>query len=269
MGRWLHRRVGGELSRIEGLIEALLSLERPLLLALDVDGTLSPIVRDPDLAEIPAPTLSNLAALARAPMIDVAFITGRDLDSLARMEQLEGVWRAVEHGGLVLAPGETPTPRKLTTQQQEALEHLREWIDANASDAFIEHKPQAIAVHVRAIAERDKARAEQLLRETDEHAQSLGLHVRRGKALREAEATHHDKGSALREIFERSGASSVFFAGDDLTDFPAIDFASDHGIGAFVCSEEQRSSASSNATLLESVDELAAVLSKLRLRVEA
>ena len=28
------------------------------------------------------------------------------------MEQLEGVWRAVEHGGLVLAPGERPSPAR-------------------------------------------------------------------------------------------------------------------------------------------------------------
>jgi len=43
--------------------------------------------------------------------------------------------------------------------------------------------------------------------------------------LREAEAVRQDKGNALREIFERSGARSVFFAGDDLTDFPAIELA--------------------------------------------
>ena len=30
------------MSRVESVLEALLSLERPLLVALDVDGTLSP-----------------------------------------------------------------------------------------------------------------------------------------------------------------------------------------------------------------------------------
>jgi len=254
-------------NRVEALLEALLTLERPLLLALDVDGTLSPIVRDPDRAEIPAPTLSTLASLAKAPMMEVAIITGRDLSSLSQMEQLQGVWRAVEHGGLVLAPGQAPSRRELTNEQREALARFRQWVDTHADDAFIEHKPQAIAVHVRGIAENDPDRADQLLREADELAQRLGLHVRRGKALREAEAVVHDKGSALQEIFDRSGARSVFFAGDDLTDFPAIDFASEHGVGVFVCSDEQRGAQPGSATLLQSVDEVAALLSQLLPRI--
>ncbi len=257
------------MSRLDALVETLLTLERPLLLALDVDGTLSPIVRDPDLAEIPASTLATLASLADAPMVEVAIVTGRDLGSLSRMEQLEGVWRAVEHGALVLAPGQVPSKRELTGTQRTALSRFRQWVEAHAGDAFIEYKPQAIAVHVRAVAEGDPARAEWLLAEADELAQRLGLHVRRGKALREAEAVVHDKGTALREIFERSSAKSVFFAGDDLTDFPAIDFASAHGAGAFVCSEEQRVAPSSPATLLRSVDEVAVVLSQLLQRMTA
>jgi trehalose-phosphatase len=200
-------------------------------------------------------------------MLELALITGRDLSSLSRMEELEGVWRAVEHGGLVLAPGQTPSRRELTPEQRQALDRFRQWVDSHARDAFIEHKPQAIAVHVRGIAAHDPARAELLLREADEIAEKLGLHVRRGKALREAEVVRHDKGSALQEIFERSGAKSVFFAGDDLTDFPAIDFATEHGVGVFVCSDEQRSGPSTSTALLQSVDEVAALLSQLSERI--
>lgn len=249
------------------LLESLLCFERPLLVALDVDGTISPIVRNPDMAEIPAKTLASLESLAAAPGIELALITGRDLGSLGRMEQLDGIWRAVEHGGLVLAPGEAPAPRKLDDGQREALGRFRDWVETHARDAFIEHKPQAIAVHVRAIAINDPARAEQLLREADELAEKLGLHVRRGKALREAEAIHSDKGSALREIFDRSGASSVFFAGDDLTDLPAIEFAARHGLAAFVCSDEQRGESPASAALLQSVDEMAELVGLLAERI--
>ena len=255
------------MSHVESILEALIALERPLLVALDIDGTLSPIVRDPDLAEIPASTLSTLARLAGAPDLELALITGRDLTSLSRMEQLEGVWRALEHGGLVLAPGQAPSKRQLTSEQREALGRFRQWVDEHARDAFIEYKPQAIAVHVRGIAASDPARADRLLREADELAGSLGLHVRRGKALREAEAVRHDKGNALREIFERSRAKSVFFAGDDLTDIPAIDFAADHGVGAFVCSDEQRGAPGGSAVLLHGVDEVTALLSQLLQRI--
>jgi len=254
-------------SSIDSLLETLLALDRPMLVALDVDGTLSPIVRDPDLAEIPGPTLSVMEMLAEVPTVELALITGRDLASLSQMERLEGVWRAVEHGGLVLAPGETPSPRELSIEKQEALDRFRQWVDTHARDAFIEYKPQAIAVHVRGIAVTDPGRADRLLREVDELAESLGLHVRRGKALREAEAVPHDKGSALREIFERCGARSVFFAGDDITDFPAITFAAEHGVGAFVCSDEQRSAPSPSAVSLQGVGEVAMLLSRFSKRI--
>ena len=65
------------------------------------------------------------------------------------------------------------------------------------------------------------------------------------------------------EIFERSRAKSVFFAGDDLTDFPAIEFAAEHGVGAFVCSEEQQGTPSASAVLLRNVDEVSSLLSQL------
>lgn len=248
------------MNRVESLLRDVLRLDRPLLVALDVDGTLAPIVRDPDQAAIPEPTLSVLEALANAPGVVLALVTGRDLSSLRRMEQLEGVWRAVEHGGVVLAPGEGPRSRELTQEQQSALRRFKEWVDANAQGAFIEHKPQAIAVHVRAIAMTDPDRAGRLMNDADEMAQSLGLHVRRGKALREAEAVPNDKGQALDEIFKRSGARSMLFVGDDVTDFPAIEIAARDGVGVFVRSDEQRGTPSGSAVVLDSVEEVAAVL---------
>ena len=257
------------MSRVDSVLDELIGLERPLLVALDVDGTVAPIVRNPDLARIPERVLALLQHLARAPDLELALITGRDLPSLRRMEQLEGIWRAVEHGGLVLAPGETPTKRHLDPAQREALHRFAEWVDANAPDAFIEYKPQAIAVHVRGIAEVDPERAERVLVEADVLAERLGLHVRRGKALREAEAVHHDKGRALEEIRRRSGARSVFFVGDDLTDIPAIQLAGRHGVGAFVRSDEERGSPPPSAVLLAGVDEVDALLAGLLRRIDA
>lgn len=251
------------MSTVEALLHRLMDLDRPLLVALDVDGTLAPIVRDPDSAAIPLPTLATLSELADAPELELALITGRDFASLRRMEQLEGIWRAVEHGAVVLAPGQTPEERSLTPEQRDALARFKAWADEHAPDAFIEHKPQAVALHVRPILERDPERADELLEKADELARSLGLHIRRGKALREAEAVHHDKANALREILRRSGASSVFFVGDDLTDLGAIELAANRGVGAFVCSDEQREAPSDDAMLLHGIDEVAAVLSGL------
>src|SRR5690606_15309573 len=78
-----------------------------------------------------------------------------------------------------------------------------------------------------------------LLARAARRARKLGLHVRHGRAVLEAELAPGDKGVALASLRERTGARSVFFAGDDLTDLPAIRYASRHGLGAFVASTER------------------------------
>jgi trehalose-phosphatase len=248
------------MSDVLSLIQSTKQLERPLLVGLDVDGTLAPIVQDPGLAAIPPSTQATLHALAKTPGIILALVTGRDLGSLRRMERLDGIWRAVEHGGVVLAPGEEPGDQKLTAAQQEALSRFRSWVERSARDAFVEYKPQAVAVHVRAIAERDPARAERLMQEAEAQAVELGLHVRRGKALREAEVAVQDKGRALAEIMDRSGARSVLYVGDDVTDFPAIDLAARRGLGVFVSSGEQPATPSRSAIILDRIDDVGLLL---------
>lgn len=250
------------------LVDALVALERPLLVALDVDGTLAPIVHDPSAAAIPESTLRALERLARARSATLALITGRDLASLSMMERLEGIWRGVEHGAVVLGPGETQGARILSDSHREALKRFGAWADSHASGAFIEHKPEAIAVHVRVLAERAPEEASALLDEAESCARSLGLHVRKGRCVREAEAMRHDKGEALREIFERTGARSVFFAGDDITDLPAIDFAAAHGVGAFVCSSERPEPPGQGTVTIAGIDAMAALLEDLSRRLD-
>ena len=64
--------------------------------------------------------------------------------------------------------------------------------------------------------------------------------ARLGRAVLEAELESGDKGVALAELHARTEAASVFFAGDDLTDLPAIGYASEErGVGVFITSDER------------------------------
>ena len=235
------------------IAERIAALPRPLLFALDVDGTLAPITVDPADARVPEATQALLRRIAQADGVILALITGRDADALARMARLPEAWRAVEHGGRILAPGTDPGASVLTDTERDRLAQFAAWVERDAipRGAKIERKARAVVVHTRALEAQDPVAGTDILAQAEQNATAWGLLPRRGRSVLEAELERGDKGVALRELMTRTQARSAFFAGDDLTDLPAIQLASTHGIGLFVTSKE-RPSAPSEAT--ESVD---------------
>ncbi|MEM1416753.1 MAG: trehalose-phosphatase [Myxococcota bacterium] len=223
---------------MSALADRIQALAAPRLLALDVDGTLAPIVDDPWAARVPPATLEAVCTLAGREGWVVALLSGRDAEGLDRVAPLTGVWRGAEHGRVIMAPGEGARPETLTDEEREALEELEamataEWVPKGAR---LERKPAARAVHVRGL---DPALGEPMLDAAEALALSLGLHPRRGRAVLEAEARRGSKRAGLARLAQRTRAASLIFAGDDLTDFEAIELASAHGVGIFVRSPER------------------------------
>lgn len=239
------------------LAQRVASLRKPLLIALDVDGTLAPIVDDPSAAVIPETTLDNLEHLAALSDVRVALISGRDFASLAKLAPSPNVWRAVEHGAAIFPPGDTEETHDWSRERTAAFAEFEVWASGIADAAYVEVKPRSVAIHVRQLQKTDPDRATSILEGAEAKAKELGLHRRRGRAVLEAAIVDSDKASALAEIATRTGAHSVFYAGDDLTDFPAIAYATDLGLGVFVQSSERRNPAKVSATLssLESLSE--------------
>lgn len=245
------------------LVESILALPRPLLLALDVDGTLAPIVENPADARVPSEVLEAVRLVSVE--VTVALVTGRDDASLSRIAPLRDVYRAVEHGRVVLAPGETVPATPLEPAIQEALEQFQLLAEQRfvARGARIEVKSAARAVHVRALAGRDPTAAEAVLREAGDVAIQLGLHARHGRAVLEAESQPGDKGAALERLLELTSAASAVYAGDDLTDAPAIELATRRGIGIFVASPERPESPGPCTTTVEGPSAIADLVSAL------
>jgi trehalose 6-phosphate phosphatase len=210
--------------------QELIDLGGPWLLAFDVDGTLAPIVEDAAKAMVPRSTLLKLIELAGHPRVQVAFLTGRDAPALARMLPIHDVWRAVDHGLVLLGPGETETPT-LSPSETKALEEYAEFVDSLGIRT--ERKERSVGAHIRGI-EGGEAR----LLDAEREARARGFCVRRGRALIEASFAHGDKAAALEHIVKATGCHTLLFAGDDLTDLGAIRVASKSGIGVFVESEE-------------------------------
>lgn len=249
---------GTEMPSVDALVARIRALPEPSLIALDVDGTLAPIVTDPAAARVPSATRAALRRIAARRSL--AFVTGRDVAGLRRvLGAVPNAWRVVEHGGWTIPPGAHARRPAVSAEERARLDAFAAFVIAlvDSHGGRLERKPRAAALHVRGLASELQA---SLLARAAERARSLGLHAREGRAVLEAELAPGDKGEALAALHVRTATRSVFFAGDDLTDLPAIRYASTHGLGVFVRSPERNAPP---RVPLVSASELAEALTRL------
>jgi trehalose 6-phosphate phosphatase len=187
------------------------------LFAFDFDGTLAGIRPRPHEVRV-APSLSRrLAALAR--MRPVAIVTGRRIADVRGRLGFEPAWIVGNHGA------EDESDPAGAQRCAQALEPLRAVIAARASDLgdagiLIEDKQQSLALHYRNA--HDRAHARTLI----EHVLAglgPGVEIFGGKLVFNAVAAGApDKADAVRALLVRAGATSAFFAGDDINDEPVF-----------------------------------------------
>jgi trehalose 6-phosphate phosphatase len=189
-----------------------------LLVVLDFDGTISPIVPVPSDARPLPGALDALAALGHAPGTEVHLLSGRARQDLA---QVSG---AADVAGLIGSHGqESGAQRDLTEQESAALSGLVAEVSGAVSaipGVRIEYKPAGLAVHVRASGPDDAARATDLVRGIAQRSRST-FSVE-GKSVIEVSVRPLDKGSAMRSLVEEAPGARVLFAGDDITDESAM-----------------------------------------------
>ncbi|MGJ7442633.1 trehalose-phosphatase [Aquipuribacter sp. MA13-6] len=189
----------------------------PLLVALDFDGVCAPLVDDPAESRMLPGTRRALVGLA-ASGCPVALVSGRGLASLRQVAQPEPGWLLV--GGHGAEPGDGDGV-VLTAAQQDLLERTTAAVQAVVDrypGASVEHKPTAVVLHVRR-AEDPQAATEQVLAGP---AAAPGVHVKRGHDVVEMTVVEADKGSAVLALRRRTGAVSVLYVGDDVTDEDAF-----------------------------------------------
>jgi trehalose 6-phosphate phosphatase len=198
-------------------LEGLRHVER-LLVALDFDGTISPIVAVPSQAR-PAPeALEMMARLAGAPGTDVALVSGRSRHDLRLVSGANEVVMLIGSHGQ-----EIGTDLTLSAAESALLTDIGRGVAgavANIPGVRVEQKPAGLAVHVRGCAPADADRALDLVRGlADELAGTFCLE---GKLVIELSTRPLDKGSALRALIDADTSRRVLFAGDDITDESAM-----------------------------------------------
>ncbi|WP_394813853.1 trehalose-phosphatase [Streptomyces litchfieldiae] len=224
-------------------LTALLDQPERALIAVDFDGTLAPIVADPEQARPHPDAVPALARLAGRVAV-VAVITGRPAEVAVRLGGFAG---HPELAGLTVlgaygaerwdaATGElrTPPPHEGVAAARAELPAL-----VTGTGAFIEDKGGALAVHTRRAP--DPVGAFAALR--DPLAALAARHrlaLEPGRLVLELRPPGMDKGAALTALARESGVGSVLYAGDDLGDlaaFEAVAELRDTGVaGLRVCS---------------------------------
>lgn len=195
------------------LARVVAGLRRPLLVGLDVDGVLAPIVRHAAEAALLPGMLDAVTALAaRTP---VAIVSGRALGDLQRFAFPEALEVVGTHG---LERRHAPvvlTPEEQAAHQQAAELAFR--AASRAGDgAWVEIKPAGVVLHVREAPEESAALAVSELREQMEELP--GAHVKAGKSVVEVLARPTSKAVAVLALQHEQGAAAVAFVGDDRTD---------------------------------------------------
>jgi trehalose 6-phosphate phosphatase len=226
---------------------ALLAEPARSVIALDFDGTLAPIVPDPDSARAhpgAVPALARLAPHLRAAVV----VTGRPASVAVRYGGFAGVpglerltvlgaygaerWDAVS--GTVKAPAPHPGVGSVRAELPGFLDRMGAW-----RGTWIEDKGRAVAVHTRRT-EDPQAAFEALREPIAELAARHGLIVEPGRLVLELRAPGMDKGVALSDYLRETHAGPVLYAGDDLGDlaaFGAVEKRRADGLpGLLVCS---------------------------------
>lgn len=199
----------------------------PLVVLLDVDGTLAPIAPRPEDAIVPEETIAALRALAARADAHVGLISGRGAVDARRLVGVDGLWAAGNHGFEMLRPDGVLRVHDGVGQWTSALAAVRDRakaLVARAPGALLEDKGATLSIHYRLAEERDAPR---LAAEVEALAAASGLRVTHGRKVIEVRPPIAvDKGTAVlalaRELGADSPAASVLFAGDDTTDEDAM-----------------------------------------------
>ncbi|WP_284762631.1 trehalose-phosphatase [Arthrobacter sp. efr-133-R2A-63] len=194
-----------------------------LLVAMDFDGTISPIVDHADAARPLERSAAAFAELAKLPRTTTALISGRALASLREVASPpEATLLIGSHGAEAwLGPGSTEL--QLDDAQRELLAEVREvlaGISQEAPGTVLEDKPAGVVLHTRRAADDVAEDAVAAARSVLEGLP--GVFLKNGKRILETSVVHSSKGDAVEFLRQATSATGILFAGDDVTDEDAI-----------------------------------------------
>jgi len=222
-GRWLER------------LQDRLSTASGLLLCLDFDGTLAPIVETPDDATMAAGNRHLLARLSEKPDATVAVVSGRSIADLRERVGVDGLCYAGNHG-LEWDDGSgtdvAPAVRETRAELRDVIGRLRSCLSA-VDGCTVEDKSLTATVHYRQVAADNLPTVVEATRTIVETTD--GFECRPGKEILEIRPDIPDgKDRIVDRLRARHPDAVPLFVGDDITDEDGFRAVGEDGFGVLV-----------------------------------
>lgn len=234
-----------------------------LVVALDFDGTASPLVPDPMAARALPEVAAQVARLAALPDTIVAYVSGRsmhDLRVITEHTDDSPIALAGSHGAQYWYPGVGDAGADIADGGDESREELwaaaRPIIDRYEGAEF-EPKTFGMGVHTRTATREVE---HQVFAEIDALVAERFPHWRRraGHRVLEFSSRNEGKDAAMAALREHFDATGILFAGDDVTDEDAMRVLTGSDLGVRVGPGE-----SAAALRVEDPQEMAKLLEAL------
>jgi trehalose 6-phosphate phosphatase len=207
---------------------------RRLLIFLDYDGTLTPIVRRPRDARLQPAVKRTLSRLVRS--VPVTIVSGRALSDLKTRVGVPSLRYVAQHGFVYQEPGGARqwlgprVPRAHVQSWRGALQAAADGIPG----ALVEDKGTSVALHHRQVRSADRPRLRRrALRALAPWLAKGKARLTRGKCVLEVgPAGSCNKGAAVAALLRRPWARNrvPIYIGDDRTDFDAFRVVRNRGL---------------------------------------
>ena len=199
----------------------------PLILFLDVDGTLSPIAPRPQDAVVPERTRQLVQQLTRRDGVHVVLISGRAAGDACRLVGVDAAWVIGNHGMETLAPHGALSVDPRVERHRDQVARARDFLHAalrGVPGVDIEDKTWTLSVHYRRAAPEVVPFVRDAVTQSAHEQELLRTEGKMVFELRPPIGVN--KGTAAIAFVERMGGEdaevSILCAGDDRTDEDAF-----------------------------------------------
>jgi alpha,alpha-trehalose-phosphate synthase [UDP-forming]/trehalose-phosphatase len=206
-----------------------------IFLFLDYDGTLTPIVESPDKAIISMAMRNIIIKLNE--LMPVVVITGRSIDNIKEILDIDNIIYAGNHGAEIWAEGKLVSGAQFSKVKADLQNIVFELTEAlsEIEGVIIEDKGITASVHYRMVPTQDLCKVINIFWSIADSYKKTFTFTSGKKVFEVRPHNIWNKGDAVRWILQRYGRNSTpIYIGDDRTDEDAFRAIKGKGVGISV-----------------------------------